>query len=259
MTIMKSPLLALSAVVLLFGGLSNAQARPVTVASFFSVCDHDGPSGRYHELGWGPSMAPGDLDNPFPDNQDISSTAGTGLPVPCPNTNDGREETLVAITNHTGLSWIDLWFVADFRNVLSNRDAFVLEVGPPIGVAGDAFRIDNIGVNKPLTTESVANNLIFEPNETWTFVIQDWVSPGAVSFGSLGVGGVSGMNLDSNASIIARKFGLVITEPASLALMGLGLAGLALAAAARGLTRLQTHDSGRRRAAAFKLGAARAL
>jgi len=39
-----------------------------------------------------------------------------------------------------------------------------------------AFVIDNVGINRPLVSESINPDLIFQPNETWEFIIQDYVN-----------------------------------------------------------------------------------
>ena len=156
------------------------------------------------------------------------------------------------------------WFVADGEvifpatggvlPVLTNAELEIIEQFPlGGGTPGTAFRIDNLGNNQPLLGESLTADLVFEPSETWTFVVQDWAalagitggcgsSVGTVSFGSLGVGGISCNSIGSNASIIARQ----VPEPAAPALFVLGLAAFA---ALRRTPRRPTSSPRRRHAA----------
>jgi hypothetical protein len=121
----------------------------------------------------------------------------------------------VEITNLTGIPWRDLHYVADSDTSLQNYDINRLNECL-------AFKIDDVGLNTPLIYESMKHDLIFEPGETWLFVIQDYYNQfGAPAsyLGSLGV--PSYVILDgSSGSIIA------IPEPTTICLLTFG--GLAL-------------------------------
>jgi hypothetical protein len=221
---MKRILFALAlGVVPCFGVVSALDARPVLIAGTPSEpCDFIAPNGPMHELGWGIATVP---PGPFPVDQEISSVSTLDQFPPCPVANiPGIPETRVAIANLTGKSWVDLWFVSDQTFGFTNIDALVAELAPIPGPPGIAFRIDNLGFNVPLVAGD-DGDLVFEPSETWHFIVQDWVTPGSVSFGSFGVGGASIPDLASNASIIAVEF-VQTPEPLTLALLGAGLVGL---------------------------------
>ena len=91
--------------------------------------------------------------------------------------------------------------------------------------AGKAFRIDKEGVNRPLISESDPSDTYFQPGETWTFVIQDFVSGGpgggAANLTSIGVAGGSLLGGDSSGSII----GVPVPEPTGLGLLVMGMVG----------------------------------
>ena len=166
---------------------------------------------------------------PFPDNEWITSGWEYTELTSC--FQEGNEDmpqipnALVYITNMTGLFWTDVWYVADIgpdgfpETTLTNQDGWVN--------GGLAFKIDNIGINRPLVGESINPNLVFEPLETWAFIIQDyqnmWGLPPS-AFGSVGVGTGSAFPFDplfSSGSIIA------IPAPGAILLgsIGVGLVG----------------------------------
>ena len=150
----------------------------------------------------------------FPNNEWIQSSWTLTSYVPCPVDYTGLQNVEVSITNMTKTSWTDLWYVADPETSLTNDDGII---------NGElAFKIDYGGFNQPLVGESMTVNQIFEPGETWTFVIQEYsnilqLPPSA--FGSIGV--PSSPDTLSSGSIIA------IPAPGAILLgsLGVGLVG----------------------------------
>ncbi len=161
--------------------------------------------------------------NVFPAGERIDSVFGQTTLSACPSHDDPTiPNVTVAITNLNTFTFFDLHYVADPMNAaglpgtsIGNEDGLVN--------AGQAFRIDNVGVNKPLLSESINPNLLFEPGEVWRFIIDDYVNTaglGADAFFSIGVGAASPGG-PSSGSIIA-----LIPEPASLGLAALALPAL---------------------------------
>jgi hypothetical protein len=179
-----------------------AAAVPTTVGhSDTAPCDVLSVPTAVDELGIG-----------FPDDELISASVTPFNLTVCAG--DGPTvNARVSITNLTPTSFTHLWYVADPETSLSNIDGTVN--GMP------AFKIDAVGVHTPLVFESFALDGIFAPGETWDFIIQDYSNALSLPPDALGSIGVpSGGPDSSSGSIIA------VPEPASVALLGLGLLGL---------------------------------
>ena len=177
------------------------------------------------ELGIAPAFLP------FPDEL-IDAVDTFTIEVACPLDDPLVPNALVVMTNTTGIAWADVWYVADPRapvgavgTSISNFDGFVDAAGPVFD-PGDAFKIDFVGVNRPLVFESLAGNGIFEPGETWHFIIDDYVNTGGLAaslFDSIGVASASPGGPPSSGSII----GVPVPEPSTVILAAMGLVGLA--------------------------------
>lgn len=165
----------------------------------------------------------------FPPDERITVSFTPTLSVACPMDDDAIPNMLVTMTNLTGRRFREVHYVADPETTISNED-FLIN-------GESAFRIDAVGVNTPLVSESGGANGLFEPGETWEFIIDDYensffLDPSLMS--SIGVGSDSaGLGDGSTGSIIALQVdpfeppgGGVIPEPASVLLVCLGLIAL---------------------------------
>jgi hypothetical protein len=134
----------------------------------------------------------------------------------CPDSDQGIANQLVTIFNTTVRSFDNLWYVGDPETRFSNVDGLV--------EGQRAFKIDRLGVNRPLVFESLTVDGVFEPGERWDFIVDGYAnlnSLPASAFYSIGaVGLASGGDPFSSASVIATP---VIPEPSSALVALLGL------------------------------------
>ena len=203
---------AASAALLICG--SSAQAVPQFVQSQETPsCDVLMPLLLVDELGH-PSVFPAG------ERIDANSTFTNSSACP-PMDNPNIPNVIVQMTNLNPFTFFDLHYVADpntpgaIGTSISNEDGLVN--------AGQAFRIDQVGINRPLISESILADGLFQPGETWRFIVQDYINTGGIpahAFLSIGVGSASPGG-PSSGSIIA-----LIPEPASLGLGALALPAL---------------------------------
>ena len=124
--------------------------------------------------------------------------------------NDGlANDWNVHMTNVSGQAWTNLFFVADLGATVGNADGKVEDAANAASIFTDAFRIDALGSNVNLLSESISQDGIFEPGEEWEFGVMNFgtglnalppsfITPGIFSGSSpmVGLGG-------TNASILA--------------------------------------------------------
>ena len=130
----------------------------------------------------------------------------------------GWLNVMVEITNIDVPGDPYLWYVADPETLITNFDGWIGNAG--LGDAEEAFKIDSVGINRPLVSESMIADDRFQLGETWEFIIQDFMGLGPpVPFDSLGIASMSACWPPSTGSIITP-------EPATIALLGFGAVGL---------------------------------
>lgn len=178
-------------------------------------CDNHGFLRAIEELGTGPL---------FPDDELIDAVWNITQQSACAGSdNPDMANALVEMINLTDQHWDNLFYVADPETGLSNIDGTGMSFAAP-GVRTAAFRIDFVGVNRPLVFESMTPDGIFEPGEIWGFIIQDYTNAFGLTpdmMGSLDFAGASSGDSFSSGSIVQ-----FVPAPGSLALLGLG--GLAV-------------------------------
>lgn len=157
----------------------------------------------------------------FPQNELIEGFSSTTQQSACPSSDDPNiPNALVTMRNLTGRSWSDLFYVADPQTTLSNFDGEA-ESALAIGGFTQAFRIDAVGMNQNLVFESINADGIFQPNEQWGFIIQDFFNGfgrGAHEMDALDFAFGSFGSPDSSGSIVQFS----VPAPGSAALLGLG-------------------------------------
>lgn len=189
-----------------------ATANPVQGFYFDVVTkDNHGPQIAYDELGTGPL---------FPQNELIIASVSPTMYSPSPLTDNGTPSALIRMTNLTGQSWTNLYYVADPETSFTNVDGVAASV-LNAAVFTPAFRIDAVGLNTPLVSESIFSDGIFQPFEVWEFVIQNYTNAfglSAADFGSLDFAGGSMGDSHSSGSIIAMT---PVPTPGAMALFGM--------------------------------------
>ncbi len=137
-----------------------------------------------------------------------------------PGDNPSIPNALVYMVNMTGQKWTRVWYVADgIDPFIPNETSLTNYDGLVNGVL--AFEIDYFGMNRPLVYESMGVNGIFEPGETWAFIIQDYQNMFGMQASALGSIGVPSFN-EPTAVPLSTGSIIAIPEPMTLTLLGLG-------------------------------------
>lgn len=161
-------LLIAGSALLLSGALPMARAVPTPMFHVDTpACDPLFIPEVVDELGFAP---------PFPLDERLEAFATLTQVPACPMMDDPLlPNALVSIVNLTlpPRAFSDVWYVADRETTLSNPDGLA---GMPGIVPELAFKIDTVGVNTPLVSESLAPDGIWAPGEIWTFIIQDYAN-----------------------------------------------------------------------------------
>jgi len=173
---------------LLLGGPAAGVPGTVTHGDLPS-CDFLAVPSAVDELG-DPSL--------FPPDELILSVDFTTSISACPSADTAAVNALITTTNMTAFDFVEVWYVADPETVLTNADGIVN--------GEQAFRIDSVGLNTPLISESMTPDGVFEAGETWDFIIDDYFNTlgiGADAFFSPGGVGGGSPGGPSSGSIIA--------------------------------------------------------
>jgi len=205
------------------------QADPVQVAT-----DTDPIQDDWSISGWVEELSTNPWESP---NQLISSAEVTWEGhIPCPGEYESGGAVQVRIQNLTGRYFKKLYYVGDvnsdgtLQTTFTNWDEMVADLSTgPACYYGLAFKIDKVGENTPLVYESKTQDQIFEPNEIWEFVIQDYANTqclGPALLGSVGVNPLGAIAAASAGNLASS--GSILPEPATLGLLALGGLGALL-------------------------------
>ena len=203
-------------------GLAAQNAHAVPVSGLYLEdprCDVVPTHALTHELG---------EVTAFPINEAFSSLFQPTNTVICVPDDLIQNDWRVEIRNLSGIAWKDLFFVADLGMTVGNSDGSMIDTVNAPGVTSDAFRIDGTvtpGVNSNLYFESITANEIFEPGESWRFLVTNFFDPAGTSppptFVTPGLFAGSSpwfVGAPGSASILATP---VIPEPNALAALAI--------------------------------------
>jgi len=178
-----------------------------------TTCDVLSAPTTMEELGQGPT---------FPVGSQITTLGAAVATTACASVLDNPLITNIrlSITNLNAIGFSAVYYVANAGTAFTNIDGTINLLS--------AMRIDATGTNAPLVSESITVNGIFEPGETWQFIIQDFTNA-TLAAGAINAIGVPDTNLPPTAS--GNILGVPVPEPGTAALVALGLLGMALARA----------------------------
>lgn len=158
----------------------------------------------------------------FPANELITATHTFSNVFACQPSPVASVQLDITNTVIPPVAFTDLWYVASHDTTFSNHEMLVENQ--------QAMKIDSLGPHQPLVFESANANNIFEPGETWSFILDDWRNNLGFLPSQLNTPGMVGfLDTASSGSIIA------IPEPGTC--RGIGMAVLGLAVIRRGYGR----------------------
>lgn len=153
-------------------------------------------------------------------------------PASLPATNGAAFDVVISIVNLSLNAWSDLWYIAD-ANPAGGNPTVITNYDGLAGTSPNAptlltMRIDAVGANRPLVSESMTANGIFEIGETWQFILQDFTGDvAAFEMASVGLGDGASANPPgadpSSGSIVGTPVGQFIPEPSRALLLLVGV------------------------------------
>jgi hypothetical protein len=159
--------------------------------------------------------------NVFPTNELISSKwLGPTTILACPTSAGAITSQLIEITNLTTTTWNQVWYVGDPGTTITNEDGIV---------AGQhALLINKLAtdLNSPLVFESGPVDNMFQPGETWDFVLDGYFNQFGLTpelFGQVGVPDTFPIPPIASGNIIATP---LIPEPSAVSMVMLGACAL---------------------------------
>jgi len=144
-------------------------------------------------LGASPPFGP--PTGPFPSSEELDVVSQVlGVFGTCPSPNGGGIDSKIEITNLSGKAWEHVVYVSDSDNDMANYDGFVN--------GEEAMEIDTFGTNVVLTFESIIADDIWQPGETWEFILQDFAAANLFELGSVGIAATSAASLSTGSIIV---------------------------------------------------------
>jgi hypothetical protein len=183
----------------------SAAAVPTSLTTIdLPTCDVLSTPATAEELGLSPA---------FPVGSRITTASATTTGTACASVVDNGliPNIRLSITNSNSVSFSSLWYVANVGTVFTNIDGTINGMS--------AFKIDAVGTNTPLASGDTNGNTLFDPGETWQFVIQDYTN---VTLAATAINAIGVPDLTASGNIL----GVPVPEPGTAALIGLGLVAL---------------------------------
>ncbi len=204
-------------------GLTFAQCAFALPREGFYVdgpdCDNHGQQGIVDELGTGSIF-----ETLYPDELIFAGSTVTDQAA-CPGSDNPQvPNVIVRMTNLTDRAFTDLFYVGDStsdpgagpQTFLSNDDGGAVDLtgGAGGGAAGLAFKIDNVGLNRPLLSESVLSDHVFSPGETWEFIIDDYSNVLGLPPEAMGSPGFASLSGGTAPDMSSGSIVVLVPEPA---------------------------------------------